>query len=54
MPSSRVEGKSFGMELKAACPRPHIYDARVDMIYILLFHQNYDLAYQDFFSIELS
>ena len=29
-------------------PRPHIYDARVDMIYILLFHQNYDLAYQDF------
>ena len=84
MPSSREEGKSFGMELKQELrraflsplslllysswvmdhptthartsmhPQPHIYGARVDMICILLFHQNYDLAYQDFFSIGLS
>ena len=38
----------------AAHLRPYIYGARVDTIYILLFHQNYDLAYQDFFSIGLS
>jgi hypothetical protein len=34
--------------------RPHIYGVRVDTICILLFDQNYDPAYQDFFSVRLS